>query len=908
MSPVAHIKKSAWHFGCLACHVLNFTLAFSALALGALILLNRFQQEVPLPDKLAHWVIDVSGPDYLDAIWSKAVFDLRGGIYLTDLKIRDTETDQTILTAEATYMKWSPVNLLIPGLPALQELNARNIQVYVPVSHSPTGLNEPALAIQHVFLRQSDGDLILSSLLLESGGIRLHATGHAPIQALLKPSGKKTERQSLYPALQILKRLPHSLQADLSANWSMLPSGDHAFTLSGYLPQFKHDHLQMDRLSGRASGFLSSSGFSLRSLSLNGILTYTEALPEVPLLQLPEDPVPVPFSLSAGGQPWSYKEFELPSAVNVFIHPKGSDLQFQHLLLSTTLCPSLNNPVRWILRGPSAFVSGLARFPDSPADQFGPAFPNLYSFRSYLPNWSIYKILPAPLPHRLLVGTKADSLRINASVNLTTTTLSGTIATDGLNIGQTDFQHLASAISLSRTTLLLDDIFIQKAGNEFARGAVYWQDFPSSRFSLNAAGNIFPTSLDSILGDWWSNIFTHIHASQPLAGDVTVWGHWVREKPIYSMTGVEGPGASYRGVDIPHMELRVRSRPDCAYVEHLRATFPSGEILGQIGIQSGIKAADRYRAYTLDLSSTARWDAVIGATGIKGLGKLSFEGENPHLRARGTLWRDSGKGWESREEARIELSLIQHDGICHLLGMDLSGLSLSGDLEGPALEIESVSGKFAGGVFTGRLGLLNWQEPEDTRYRVDLDLLDASYGQARRELSDLLGFKEDESGLEAGRLDTNLSLLLHPDPELTSGRGRVSIREANLGTIQLFGGLSGVLGGMGLKFASVKMDAFTADWEVENRVMTVRNGHVASPSLNLTLNGTMDLETKNLKMVSELTLFRGLFSKVLAPVSETMQLDLSGPFENPNWKIRFNPFRWALNRLSTPTPPPGGSN
>lgn len=903
MSPVAHIKKSAWHFGCLAFHALNFVLAFSALALGALVILNRFQQEVPLPDKLARWVINVSGPDYLEASWSKAVFDLRGGIYLTDLKIRDTETDQIILTAEATYMEWSPINLVIPGLPALEELNARNIQFYVPVSHSPSGLNEPALGVQHVFLRQAEGELILSSLLLESGGLRLHATGHAPIQALMRPSGKTTERRSLYPALQVLRRLPDSLQADLSAKWSMLPSGDHVFTLSGYLPEFTHEHVQMNKISARASGFLSSGGVSLRSLTLNGILTYTDALPDVPLLQFPEEPVPVPFNLSAGGQSWSYKEFEFPSKVTLFIHPKRSDLHFQHLVLSTTLCPSLDNPIHWILRGPSAFVSGLARFPDSPASQFQADFPRLYSFRSYLPNWSIYKILPAPLPHRLLVGTKTDSLRINASLDLTTTTLSGSIVTDGLNIGQTDFQHLSSLINLSRNTLLLDDIFIQKTGNEFAHGA-YWQDFPSTKFSLNAVGNIFPGSLDSILGDWWSNIFTHIQASQPLAGDVTVWGHWRRENPIFSMTGVKGPGASYRGVQIPHMELRVRSRPDWAYVEHLRAIFPDGEISGQIGIQSGMTDTDRYRAYTLDLSSTAKWAAVTEATGIEGLRNLSFKGENPHLEAKGILWRDSGKGWESREEARIELSLVQHDGICHLKGMNFSGLSLSGKLEGPALDLNGLSGKFAEGVFTGQLGLFNWQEPEETQYRIDLNLLDASYGQAKQQLADLLGLQGEESGLEAGRLDTSLSLLLHPDPMLTSGKGRISIREANLGTIQLFGGLSGVLGGMGLKFASVKMDAFTADWEIENRVMTVTKGHVASPSLNLTLNGSLDLETKNLNMISELTLFTGLFSKVLAPVSETMQLDLSGPFENPNWKIRFNPFRWALNRLSTP----GGSN
>ena len=59
----------------------------------------------------------------------------------------------------------------------------------------------------------------------------------------------------------------------------------------------------------------------------------------------------------------------------------------------------------------------------------------------------------------------------------------------------------------------------------------------------------------------------------------------------------------------------------------------------------------------------------------------------------------------------------------------------------------------------------------------------------------------------------------------------------------------------------------------------------------------MDLETQGLQMKSEVTLFSGLFSKVLSPVSDTLQFDLIGSLDDPHWKIRFNPFRWALNRM-----------
>lgn len=914
MSPIAHISKAAWRCSCIACNLLNILLAFLAIGVGGIVVLNLFQKSVPVPDKLASWILNRSGPEYIQADWSKVVFDLRAGLYLSGFELRNSRTEQIMLTAEEAYIRWSPLHFLMPDILPIQEIDARGIEVYIPVSHSPSGLNEPVISVNHIFSYEDEGDLILESLLLETGGFRLNMSGRASIQNLIRsitpedPAQSGKSRTDFYSLLQKLRRLPKNLKADIDADWEVLNSGSHVFRISGFLPEFDYRQVGLEKIFASAVLLYSRNQVVIREMNSHGILRYNGNLPDIPFLNIPDTPVPIPFRLSSGGGPLSFGENQIPSELHISLHPNDPDIKFQHLILRTSLNEQLNNPIDWILTGPAAFASGTAH----PGATTGKiplfSFPGLFEFRAYLPGSNIYQFLDAPLPHRLLVGTKADFVRLNGSFDVNKLHLQGSAVTDSLNIGQTKFDHLFTKLILNPQNLVLDNVHITKSQIEHAHGS-YSQHFPSSRFSLNASGTIFPSSLDSILGDWWTDIFTDIQARQPLPGDVTVWGLWRDDNSLQSVTEVHGGGVRYRGVKIPQMELRVRSNANWAYLDRLRATFPDGQIEGTIGIQSGIGDTATHRAYVLDLTSTASWRTVLGATGLKSLEILEFIDANPHLRVKGTLWRDAGTGFDSAEIADLDLSLMQREGHCHLRTLDLTGISMNGHLRGNRLDLEGLSGQFAGGVFTGSIGITDWQNETAMHKELDIDLINADYRIAREQLSGFVGMdSEPMDGAQAedlGRLDAELQLDFGEELESYSGTGNVAIHEGKIGTVHMFGELSRLLGGMGLGFTSIEMTTLSLDWNLAGPALEVKNGRVTGPALNLTLGGWVDLESQGLQMKSDVTLFSGLFSKVLAPVSDTLQFDLVGTLDAPEWKIRFNPFRWALNRMNDLSAPAG---
>lgn len=914
MSPVKHIRKAAWKFSCLACHLANILLALLALALGALLLLNIFQQSVPVPNRIANWIVNRSSTSNLKASWDSIVFDLRGGFHLRGFLLRNADTEQVLITAGETFIEWSPIEFLIPGNPGIQEIDARKVDVYVPVSHSPTGLNEPVITIDHINARQRDGFLILDSLLIQAGGLRLYMHGEASMASLAqtasltdKHPAATRHNQNAYSLLRQLGRLPPELRADISAEWTLHNDGSHSLKLTAFLPEFTYREVRIERAFGSAQLNVASGSVSLVDLESQGVLSYRGAIPDIPFFNLPDTPVPVPFHVKASGKPIQIEAYSLPSDIHLSLHPVDPEIKFQHLILSSTLSDNLQSPIHYILMGPTAFAEGFASFADTQKpQQLG--FPSSYSFRSYLPNWTIYQLLDAPLPDKLLVGTKADSIRFVGSLDVPQRSLRGSLVADGLNIAQTQFDHLSAALTLNPDSILLDTIRVNKSPFEHAAGS-YHQHFPSSSFSLNAAGLIFPSSLDAILGDWWTGIFTNIETRNPLPGDVTVWGQWRDLDSLRSVTEVHGSGASYNGVEIPDLELRIRSNRDWAWLDRLRAQFPEGEIAGSIAIQSGLQETDRYRAYRLELASTAPWKAVTGASGLDALKILAFHEANPSLRVSGTMWRDSGKGYEMGHTAELRLSLQQRRGHCMLRTLELSGLSATGTVSGDRVELNGLSGQFADGIFTGHLKIDNWQTDKGAHKQIEIDLINATYGTALEQLTSFVKMASPAAtgninGVP-GYLDAELDLSFGETLESYAGTGSISIRDGQLGTVHMFGELSRLLGSMGLGFTSVEMDSLSLDWRLTGPALNIFNGKVTGPALNLTLAGWVDLKTQGLQMKSDLTLFSGVFSKMLTPVSDTFKLSLDGSLEDPEWSIRFNPFGWAINRLNSLEAAPG---
>ncbi len=365
---------------------------------------------------------------------------------------------------------------------------------------------------------------------------------------------------------------------------------------------------------------------------------------------------------------------------------------------------------------------------------------------------------------------------------------------------------------------------------------------------------------------------------------------------------MEGGGASYREIEVPELRVRVRSNGEWAYLDELEARFGERRITGQIAWQQGLGDADR-RPVKIRFESDAAWGIVQQASGVNALRELELGG-NPEVFVEGTLWQPPR---EADPDAGmipdLRLSLRNPDAYFRVSGLDLRSMRFEGTLLRERLSLKSVSGNLAEGVFTGRIGIRNWADAEKQERHLQLQVFDAHYGQALRQITGLLQNADvvRESLLkeeEGGRLDADIDLVLKPELTESRGRGRITLRNGKVGEIHIFGGLSRALSTMGLGFSTMDLNAASLEWTLQEGIIGIPQCLVTGPVLNLRLDGKMEVESKQLSLRAEAYFFQGLVSKVLTPVSDNFQFDVTGTLANPTWQLRLNPFRWFQNRLS----------
>lgn len=887
-------------------HVANAILAFTAVLQTGLITLNSLQREVPLPNNFIKWTLETVMGDSVAAEWSGAAFDLRGGLYLENFALHRTSTEDTILDAALLRIDFSMFDLLLGFDWPVQEINAAGVGIFIPASASPSGLNEPVMQVSQARLLQHEELLVVDYLNVDCNGLRFHISGSGPLHALLDAArdSDAPPQQSLLPELLArIHRLPPALDIDCRVHWASADGRQHVFDLFFLSEELTLPMAKLTGVSAAARIQGGPSGFSLTDLSGNAVLaflnpnSFPQSLERWPL-QLPID-----LFFSASGAPVPASPFAWPGNLRInLIDPFSQNFPVDVITADTSFARPLPE-IHWTLRGPEVFASGLTHIIPTPADAPAGAAPNWQiDFRAEFANPVLHSFFPDLPFNRHLVNAHASRLRLHASLSTQSNSASGLLLADDLFLGQTRFAHLRSNFSLSRSDLALTHIHVRKSSREFAAGS-YFQHFPSSRFSLNATGHAFPEALDAILGAWWPRIFRHISINDPVPADVTVWGYWGGDRSIRSMTSVLGKEVSYRGMAIPELGVRVRSNADWAWLEALKGEFADGVVEGQLGWVISGESGTGLHPMLLDLRSDAGWEVVQAASGLAALERMEFAG-NPELRVRGIIWHDldGQEAGVDRFIPDLELELDQRRARAEIEGWEFDGISFSGRLTETELMVDRMSGTFADGVLTGTLTIRDWEFPERREKWLALQLFDADYGEV---LSQVTRNQEDSELIRgvlaaepaSGRVDTSMNLVLRPGPGLSTGSGDLSLRNAPIGEFHLFGGLSRFLSSIGLGFSTLNLDSGFINWQLEAGTLEISRCALTGPVLNLDMSGDIDLLERQLDLRADATFFSGLVSKVLTPVSDNLQFDISGPLESPIWKLRLNPLRWFQNRL-----------
>lgn len=904
MTRLPSIGPLCWKLCCGSVSCLNFLFIGLALLQTGIILFNAAGRSVPLPGRLSALLADHLLPETLSLKWNRAYFDLRGGCLLQGVEIHHRANGERLLTAEFIRFNLAIPNLLLRSGPPVEEIETTAATLYAPAPVSASGTNDPLLALQEARLSLKGKDILLHRAIADSSSAALVMRGTFPASLLF--SSGQDQRPALIPLLAKLDQQLRALdQVEASLTLSSPATERDALTATLFASGQHRGFSDIGPIAYQIIGqFGVGANRELRLESLMGDLSLTDPAPvrqlDLPLLgrlTLPlrvavrshNDPNPLPFPST-------------PTLSFRLIEPFGAAAQLSSLEVSVRL-PLAGQPLKWRASGQGLAAAGTAFLDPAASDSSLKSVVGWTRLRSpRLREW-----IPTLPDHRLLNETRADHLETSLRWEAVSGQVCGSstlrgVAFDGASIPYAESDWTADASTLQIDRFAIDISFEQALSGNFQI------NFSPATFTFGASGNILPETLDPFLGAWWAGIFQHISVIDPVQANVALSGILGKADSLQSVVETSSKSASYRGVAIPDLHLLIRSNHHWAFLESLKASFGKTAITGQMAWQQGLPDHVR-RPMLLTFKSNAPWSVVRPASGIAELSSLDFTAA-PILELEGWIYRPPRANRSLGPIPALDIDLVLPNGRLRFKEMDFKQVVLNATVKNQEILIEPLSGSFGNGIFTGSLTLR-----KDPRNRqndsadLDFQLIDAGFIDTINDLSPLT--KDPEQFLasfsktgKSGRLNAEFTLHMTPNRDDWTGSGQFSIQNTRLGQIHLLGGLSKILNTIGLGFTSLDINGGNLQWTLAENTLHIPQSLFTGTLLSLRLDGTLFLPTNELTLRADVNLFKGLVSKVLTPVSDNIQLDLSGTLQDPRWTIRLSPLRWFTNRLTEGLAPP----
>ena len=146
------------------------------------------------------------------------------------------------------------------------------------------------------------------------------------------------------------------------------------------------------------------------------------------------------------------------------------------------------------------------------------------------------------------------------------------------------------------------------------------------------------------------------------------------------------------------------------------------------------------------------------------------------------------------------------------------------------------------------------------------------------------------------------------------GDGRVSVTGQQLGEIHLLGLLSELLSKTLLNFTSLRLDSAQANFRLEGDKVSFSQVKLQGPRASIDAKGDYFLDSKTLNFNARIFplqeskfILADALGALLTPLSNVLELKLTGPLAKPSWAFAFGPtnFLRAITRPNsggTPVP------
>jgi hypothetical protein len=212
-----------------------------------------------------------------------------------------------------------------------------------------------------------------------------------------------------------------------------------------------------------------------------------------------------------------------------------------------------------------------------------------------------------------------------------------------------------------------------------------------------------------------------------------------------------------------------------------------------------------------------------------------------------------------------------------------------------SIEVDGVNARFGGGSVNGRARV--WNEGEQRRVGFDFSVKDASLGEGVTTLQAFFARRRGEPPPPPGKFvqekaNVRVDLDVSAEGEYRSafsyqGAGNAVLRGAEIGAVPLFGALSDLLPFTTLRFTDAR-GTFKIDGpKIVFSEVTLRGA-------NSTIDGhgvyaldaqVLDFNAKVFPFQESENLIKSVVGAVLSPLSNAMEVKLSGSLEKPDWRF-----------------------
>lgn len=837
----------------------------------------------------------------LRVAFGRTSFDPAGRILAENARVFFPGFADSILTARSVYVQLNPWMLAV-GQIEPREIRITNAAVSIPAIFSPTGRPAEIVRALDATLAPGSRSFTVHQLSGRMAGINVSARGSVPLSR--RPARSPAELLAEFVA----QRFPVLCR--------------QALQIAHYAAQFEQPSLHVE-LSPSVSGAVSMNLTLLaRTMNLERpvAISATDLRANTRLLLLGDAPTSwVEFSARELNLPYEVRVRGLHGDVYGRLLPNGFHFEPRELTLTadsvTTADGSLDALSAQIFPRPfpRVDVSAVARVLDAPfaieakadleaklatATFHGALSPDLLEplgkrlRRDFQPilDFRSFDIQRGAV--KFGAGWKFEKL--DARVHAANIEARGVTLSDGRAVIEVDPLRLHAPELFARI------------GENFAQGS-FDQEFKTREFRFLLDGRLRPMEISPWFREWWRNFFPQLEF--PLAppdASVDVRGIW-RDGPQTSVfVFADAPGPIIRGAKFDRVRTRLFIRP--GFFDGLQVFGSQGDRSAHGRFTYWLAPEKRgWQALELALDSTldpATAVKIVGAPVARVLQPFEFAAP-PTIKFSGRF-TGPGAAEGRHHDVRVEARTA---GELRFQSFPLQAASFVASAKDEEIVIDDFEALFSGGVASGHARV--WGTGPQRRLGFDVVLEDASLGGVAGTLQEFFARRKGEPPPPPGKFvqeKANVKLNLsasaegsYNDPLSFRGEGNAILRGAGIGEVPLLGTLSELL-----KFTTLRFNEGQANFKIEGAKIVFPELTIRGADALIDAHGSYALDRRTLDFKARIfpfqesgNLIKTVVGAVLTPLSNALEVKLTGSLEDPEWVLLLGP----TNFLRSLTPP-----